>query len=157
MTERFKPYATVAVIIEQQHRFLMVEEVNEDQHDRPVFSMPAGHVEGRETILQAAVREASEECGTQVELESLIGVYEYVKNEETILRFCFSARLKEEPAVLQTQDPDQEITAVRWYSKEEIYARRQDWRTRLVGVCFDDYFKGIRYPLSLIHTINTVH
>ncbi|MCR5536722.1 MAG: NUDIX domain-containing protein [Succinivibrio sp.] len=156
MSQRFKPYATVAIIIEHDHKFLIVEEVNDDQNNRPVFGMPAGHVEAKETILEAALREAREECGCEVSLEHLIGVYEYVKDQETIYRFCFSAKLQQIPSHLQSQDPDAEITAVKWYSKEEIYARREDWRTRLVGVCFDDYFKGIRFPLNVFKTINTV-
>ncbi len=156
MTARFMPHATVALIIEYKDRYLMVEEVNDDQNDRPVFGMPSGHIEAKESVIEAALREGREETGAEVVLDSLIGVYDYVKDYETIERFCFKAHLKEPREELRAADPDHEINAVRWYSKDEIYARKEDWRTRLVGVCMDDYLAGKSYPLDLIRVISTV-
>ncbi|MDY6322199.1 MAG: NUDIX domain-containing protein [Succinivibrio sp.] len=153
MAARFKPNSTVALIIEHQGKFLMVEELNEDQGNRRVFGMPSGHIEAKESILDAAVREGREETGCEVELLSLTGIYDYVKDYETIERFCFEARLKEIPERLLAADPDHEILSVAWYTREEIYAKKDLWRTRLVGLCMDDYFKGARYPLSIIHTV----
>lgn len=34
---------------------------------------------------------------------------------------------------MSPDDPDQEILAVKWYTKEEIYNGKDKWRTRLVG------------------------
>lgn len=156
MSERFKPLSTVALIIEHNGKYLIVEENNEDQNDRPVFSMPAGHVEAKESIIEAALREGREETGCEVKLLSLIGIYEYVKDYETIYRFCFEAKIDNVPENMRSADPDLEIKAVKWYSKEEIYERKADWRTRLVGTNFDDYFAGRKLPLDVISTINTV-
>lgn len=153
MSNRFKPNSTVALIIEHEGKFLMVEELNEDQDNRRVFGMPAGHIEAKESILEAALREGREETGCEVELLSLTGIYDYVKDYETIERFCFAARLKEIPERLLAQDPDHEILNVRWYTRDEIYAKKDLWRTRLVGSCMDDYFGGQRYPLELIHVV----
>ena len=149
MSERFKPFATVALIIEHQERFLMVEEL--DEYGKKVFGMPSGHIDAKEGIITAALREGFEESGCKVELTALTGIYDYVKDYETIYRFCFAAKLSEIPEVLHTADPDGEILNVAWYTKEEIYAHKDKWRTRLVGRCMDDYLKGERYPLSLIH------
>ena len=153
MSNRFKPNATVAVIIEHEDKFLMVEELNEDQDNKPVFGMPAGHIEAKESIIEAASREAFEECGCEIELTALVGIYDYVKNDETIERFCFAAKIKEIPSHLEAQDPDHEIMNVRWYSQQEIYEKRNSWRTRLVGLCMDDYLAGKRYPLDLIKVV----
>ena len=57
MSNRFKPFATVALIIEHQGKYLIVEEYNEDQDNRLVFGNPCGHIDARETILEAAIRE----------------------------------------------------------------------------------------------------
>ena len=54
---------------------------------------------------------------------------------------------------LEAQDPDHEIMNVRWYSQQEIYEKRNSWRTRLVGLCMDDYLAGKRYPLDLIKVV----
>lgn len=156
MSHKFKPLSTVALIIEHHGKYLIVEENNEDQDNKPVFSMPAGHVEAKESILEAALREGSEETGCEVKLLSLIGIYEYVKDYETIYRFCFEAKIDNVPENMQADDPDHEVKAVKWYSKDEIYKRKDEWRTRLVGINFDDYFAGKRLPLDVISTINTV-
>ncbi|MCR5085080.1 MAG: NUDIX domain-containing protein [Succinivibrionaceae bacterium] len=150
MGERFRPHLTVAIIIEREGRYLMVEELNEDQDNRHVFGMPAGHVEAREGIVEAARREAREETGCEVELTAITGIYDYVKESETIIRICFAAALVDPTACPIPDDPDHEILGARWMGREEIYARRGEWRTRLVGMCMDDYLKGSRHPLSLI-------
>ena len=133
MSERFKPYATVALIIEHNGKYLIVEEYNEDQNNRLVFGNPCGHIDGKETILEAAKREGYEETGAEVEILNLISINDYVKDNETIYRFCFEAK---------------------WYTKEQIYAGKDCWRTRLVGQNFDDYFAGRRYPVDLIRSIH---
>ena len=55
----WEPHVTVAVVVEREGRFLMVEE--EAELGRVVYNQPAGHVEKGETLEQAAVREALEE------------------------------------------------------------------------------------------------
>jgi phosphatase NudJ len=154
MSVRFKPYATVALIIEHNGKYLIVEEYNEDQDNRLVFGHPCGHIDGKETIEQAAIREGHEETGCDIELLSLVSINDYVKENETIYRFCFEAKLKTIPASLQADDPDNEILAVKWYTKEQIMSGKDCWRTRLVGQNFEDYFNGNRYPLSLIRSIH---
>ena len=57
---RFTPHVTVATIIEDNGRFLMVEELAEG---RAVFNQPAGHLEADESLIQAALRETLEETG----------------------------------------------------------------------------------------------
>lgn len=149
MSERFKPYLTVALIIEHEGRFLMVEEHQET--GELCFGTIAGHVEKQESILDAARREGLEECGCPIELDHLIGVYDYVKDYETIIRFTFSAHLKDaDPSQIKVCDPDGDITAVKWMTREEIYSQKKMWRTRLIGYNFDDYFAGKRFPLDLV-------
>ncbi|MEX2367769.1 MAG: NUDIX domain-containing protein, partial [Pseudohongiellaceae bacterium] len=54
----FQPHLTVAAVIEQNGRFLMVEESVEG---RIVLNQPAGHVESGESFIEAAIRETLEE------------------------------------------------------------------------------------------------
>lgn len=156
MAARFKPSVTVAVIVEQDGRYLMVEEFNEEQGHRRVFGMPAGHVEARETVTAAACREVREETGLDVTLTGVSGVYVYVKDAETILRFCFTAVPCRPGSALRPHDPDHEIAAARWYDRETVYRRRDEWRTRLVGRCMDDYLAGRRWPVSMLDEFSTV-
>ena len=117
MSQRFKPFATVALIVEHNGKYLIVEEYNEDQDNRLVFGNPCGHIDARETILEAAIREGHEETGCDVELLSLVSIDDYVKDNETIYRFCFEAKLKDYQEKMSPDDPDQEILAVKWYTK----------------------------------------
>lgn len=151
MSERFKPFATVALIIEHKGRFLMVEEKNE--YGATVFGMPSGHIDAKEGIIEAALREGYEETGCEIELKALTGIYDYVKDYETIFRFCFAAELKNVPDTFKPRDPDGEILAIRFYTKEEIFNQKEAWRTRLVGLCMNDYLNNQRFPLSIIEKV----
>ena len=58
--QRWKPSVTVAAIIEQEGRFLLVEE---ETPEGLKLNNPAGHLEAGESLLQGVVREALEETG----------------------------------------------------------------------------------------------
>ena len=45
------------------------------RRDFPVWCTPGGHLAPKESVLDAAVREAKEETGLDVEVTSLVGVY----------------------------------------------------------------------------------
>ncbi len=61
------PHVTVATIVEDQGRFLLVEE---QADGREVLNQPAGHLEPAESLLEAALRETLEETGWEVELSA---------------------------------------------------------------------------------------
>lgn len=140
------PHATVAVVVEnEQGQFLLVEERS---NGRVVYNQPAGHVEEDEAITDAALREALEETGWQVELQHFLGLYTYKApaNNVTYYRFCFSARAVEKI----TQQLDTDIIAAHWLSLDDIHARRDQLRSPLVLQCIEDYRNGRRFPLDII-------
>ena len=67
--EIWKPNATVAAIVERNGQFLLVEETT-SRGNR--FNQPAGHLEDRETITQAVIRETREETAYDFVPESLL-------------------------------------------------------------------------------------
>ena len=67
-----RPELTVAAVVEDRGRFLMVEEM---VHGRPVFNQPAGHVEPGESLRQAVVRETLEEAAWHFIPEFITGIY----------------------------------------------------------------------------------
>jgi 8-oxo-dGTP pyrophosphatase MutT (NUDIX family) len=143
---RFIPHVTVATIIEDQGRFLLVEEMADG---RAVFNQPAGHLEADESLMQAAVRETLEETGWDVELTAVTGIYLYTapSNGVTYQRVCFAAKaLQQRP-----QHPlDEGIIGPRWLSRDELATQPQRWRSELVLRCIDDYLKGPHFGLELI-------
>jgi 8-oxo-dGTP pyrophosphatase MutT (NUDIX family) len=140
------PRATVATIVEQDGRFLFVDEVADG---RRVLNQPAGHVDEREPILQAALRETIEETGWEVEITHLVGIYTYTNPDLiTYYRFCYAARpLRQIPDAKL----DHDIIGPVWLSLEELNARREQWRSPLVIKCVEDYIAGRRFPLDLVY------
>ncbi|PSS51623.1 NUDIX hydrolase [Pseudomonas sp. BBP2017] len=142
----WQPHITVATIVEDQGRFLMVEEFKAGKH---VFNQPAGHLEANESLLDAARRETLEETAWEVELTGMVGIYLYTapSNGVTYQRVCFAAHtLKHHPE--RTLDSD--IVRAVWLTREELLADPARWRSELVPRCIDDYLSGPLHSLALI-------
>ena len=92
----WKPNATVAAVVEQDGRFLMVEETTREGLR---LNQPSGHLDPGETLAQAVVREALEETAHHVEPIACVGVYmsryryEPTDTDVTYLRFAFACRV----------------------------------------------------------------
>src|SRR5574337_1821594 len=97
MDRIWKPNVTVAAVIEQAGRFLLVEE---ETVAGLRFHQPAGHLEAGESLVQAAAREALEETAHRFRPESLVGVYQWPRPDGavTYLRFAFAGTLLGEEA-----------------------------------------------------------
>ena len=143
---RFTPHVTVATVVEDQGRFLLVEELADN---RAVFNQPAGHLEADESLTQAALRETFEETGWEIELTGVIGIYLYTSpaNGITYQRVCFAGKPLRHIA---ESELDQGIIGPRWMSREEIAGCSERLRSHLVLRCVDDCIKGPLFPLELI-------
>lgn len=144
----WEPHVTVAVVIERDGRFLVVEETAEQ--GLPVYNQPAGHVEKGETLAEAAVREALEETGWDVALTAFLGLYVYTppfNPDLTYYRACFLAE-----AMLHHPERalDDGILQAVWLSRDEL-ATCGRLRSPLVLQCVDDARAGRRFPLDLVH------
>lgn len=144
----FSPHVTVAALIKQNDRYLMVEEGNPEDS---VFNQPAGHIEAGESPYSACVREVLEETGWQAEPKHLIGVYilNLPEQDKTYYRFGFKA----DPVKHVTATLDQDIIASHWLTLNEIKALDQQGRLRsdLVLKLIEDDLDGKAFPLSMIH------
>ena len=142
----WKPHITVATIVEDSGRFLMVEETRQG---RTVLNQPAGHLDPDETLIDAAIRETLEETGWDVEPSGVVGIYLYTapSNGVTYQRVCFSAKpLKHHP----DYPLDDGIVGAKWLTRDELLAQRANWRSELIIRCIDDYLDGKHFGLELI-------
>lgn len=141
--ETWVPHLTVATIVEDQGKFLMVEEVSKG---RQVLNQPAGHVEARESLIEAAMRETLEETAWQVEIINLVGLYQWhlSATNETFFRYTFAAR----PLTSVNQPLDTGIIAAHWLTTDEINQHHSICRSPLVMRCINDYLQGQQYPLA---------
>lgn len=142
----WKPRTTVAAVIEQNNRFLLVEE---DINGKMTLNQPAGHLEPNESLVEAVIRETQEETAWQFQPDALVGIYRWVHptKGDTYIRYCFCGNVTQHNP---EQELDSDIHQAVWLSLDEIRARQDAHRSPLVMECFDDYLAGHRYSLDLL-------
>jgi 8-oxo-dGTP pyrophosphatase MutT (NUDIX family) len=143
------PHVTVAAIVQQDGRFLMVQEAVENGI---VLNQPAGHLEEDDTLLQAVVRETLEESAWHFRPEALLGIYRWLspRNQVTYLRFAFTGSLlQHEPE----RPLDHGILDTVWMTPDAIRQSTGSHRSPQVLQCVDDYLSGVRYPLTSLHDL----
>ena len=121
---------TVAAVIEQDGKYLLVEE---HAMGRRVFTQPGGHIEADESPEQAVVREVLEETGCTVECQEMIGVYLWIhpQTRQQFLRIVYAAKFISCDESLPLDDG---ILGRRWMSLGDLRDRRSMLRTYLKKV-----------------------
>lgn len=143
----FEPHITVATLVEDSGRFLLVRE---QKNGKLVLNQPAGHVEANESLVQAAFRETLEESAWQVDITDYLGLYIYQPRlgRGVFYRHCFVAKpLKHDPGLKL----DTGIVEALWLTADEIAARSDEHRSPLLQQCLNDYLSGRRLPLDTIY------
>jgi phosphatase NudJ len=152
LPERFKPSVTVAAIIEREGRFLLVQEHTPEGLK---LNNPAGHLDPRESLVQACVREVLEETAHPFTPTALLGMYmsrfqrPATGEDITYLRFAFCGTVGE-PIVGRALDTG--IVRTLWLNADEIRASTAQHRSPMVLQCIEDYLRGQRLPLQAIYT-----
>ncbi|SPJ34533.1 NUDIX domain-containing protein [Kushneria phyllosphaerae] len=152
---RFLPHVTVAAVVVDRDRFLLVEE-----RDRlaigaapTVFNQPAGHLEANESLIDAVHRETLEESGWKITLEGYLGLYiNTAPNGVVYHSHTFVAR----PGQRISQSLDEGIIQADWYGLTQIEALERDGRLRspLVARRIHDALTARPYPLTLIRDLD---
>lgn len=154
MHYRWKPNVTVAAVIEQGGKFLLVEEHTPDGLR---LNNPAGHLDPGESLVDACVRETLEETAYVFRPTALVGVYlsraqprsggQARPNPITYLRFAFCGEL----GGLQPRHClDHGIVRTLWMTAQEIRTSAALHRSPLLLRCVEDYLVGARFPLDLL-------
>ncbi|HEB58666.1 MAG TPA: NUDIX hydrolase [Gammaproteobacteria bacterium] len=141
---RWTPHTTVAAIIEQDGRFLLVEERDAGKQ---VFNQPAGHLEAGESLIAAVHREVWEETGLKFTPQFLIGIYRWQRDTVSpcYLRFLFGGMVETDP---DARPHDDAIIASHWLRRDDLLSL--PLRSPLVLRGIDDYLVGRRYDLALL-------
>ena len=170
MIKRWKPSVTVAAVIERDfdgvRKFLLVEE---ETRDGLKLNNPAGHLDPGESPLQGCVRETLEETAFHFKPTAIVGIYmsrfERAGTDKpgqtgeepqdiTYLRLAFCGDLGDHVA---GQALDEGIVRTVWLTADEIRASAGSHRSPLLLTCLEDYLAGLRYPLSLVTTDDSVY
>jgi len=141
-----RPHITVATMVENQGRLLMVKE---QADGLLVYNQPAGHLEVGETLVNAAMRETLEETAWLVEVVALLGIYSHKSslNGITYVRHCFIAKPIQH---FPDRELDPAIAAAVWLSPREIEQRQGELRSPMVLAAVRDFQAGRSHPLSLL-------
>lgn len=143
------PHITVASIIEQDNKFLFVEEYVDDTK---VINQPAGHLEEHETLEEGCIRETLEETLYEVKVDYLVGIYQE-RNKNSLdmwLRFCFKCSIIQEIA---NGELDKNIIRKIWLPRDAILNPNINLRSNMVIKCIDDYNAGKKFPKEIISSL----
>ena len=113
--ERFRIIPAVYLVLARGNQVLLSRRLNTGYHDGD-YSLPSGHLNGNETLAQAAVREAKEEVGIDVNQEDLrlIHVVSRKADDGERVSFFFAAgKWKGEPKIMEHHKCDDLIWAER--------------------------------------------
>lgn len=137
---------TVAAVVEQDGKYLIVEERSSGTL---VVTQPGGHIETGESPEEACTREVMEETGCEIAINSLLGVYLWIhpQSRQQFLRIVYVADLLQEDVKKKLDDC---IHAVHWYHRADIEHHVRKLRTPIVMRCIDDYIAGKRQPESIL-------
>ena len=146
---RWRPRVTVAAVIEQDGRYLLVEE---NTADGLRLNTPAGHLEPGESPQDGAVREALEETARAFTPSALLGVYlaasPDAEGEPTTwlrITYCGTAGEPQPGRAL-----DAGIVRTLWLTPEELRASAVRHRSPLVLRCVEDHLRGQRFGLDAV-------
>jgi 8-oxo-dGTP diphosphatase len=112
-----------SVVIQQDNKYLMIQE--KTPKILGLWNLPGGKVDQGETIEQAAVREAREETGYEVELVNKIGIFQRNSNEPP--KHVFEAKI----IGGKLSFPEDEILSAEWFTATEIRGKRGSIRENL--------------------------
>ena len=110
--ETIKVEVVAGVVIKQDGKYLLVQEKQPKAYG--LWNFPAGKVDLGESLEEAAIREAKEESGYNVELIKEIDIFQAKSTD--VVKHNFEAKIIGGELVF----PKDEILDARWFTFEEI-------------------------------------
>jgi 8-oxo-dGTP pyrophosphatase MutT (NUDIX family) len=132
---------TVHLLFLRENQILMLRRFNTGYRDGE-YSVPAGHLDGNETVIAAAAREAEEETGVQIDTGDILfsSVMHRNENDERVDFFVRIAKWNGEPV---NAEPDK-CDELRWMDVNDLPLNtipyvRQAIQNHLNRVKFDEF------------------
>ncbi len=120
MSELLQIYVVAGCVVKKDGKFLLVQEGEEEVRGK--WNLPAGRVEIGETIKNAAIREAREETGYDVEI--IRELTNFHEEGEKAVKHIFEVRI----IGGELKFPPKEILDARWFTIEEVENMKSELR-----------------------------
>lgn len=138
---RAKFPATIHLFFFREDQILLLRRLNTGYRDGE-YSVPAGHLDGDETVMAAAMREASEEVGLQLDMEDIVfsSVMHRKEDEERVDFFVRVQAWKDNPFNNEPDKCDELVWAdFNSLPEKTIPYVRRAIENHLNGVVFDEF------------------
>lgn len=140
--KRFKIIPTVYLLLRQRGDILLARRCNTGFHDGE-YSLPAGHLDGMESLVRAVIREAKEEIGIRLNGNRLrLGhvMHRKQSNEERVNFFFVATEWRGHPRIMEPLKCDD----LRWFPVHRLPRNlipyvRQAIRCLRRGVVYSEY------------------
>ena len=131
---------TVLCLIYNEEAYLLQDRVKEDWKG---YTLPGGHMERGESVVDAVIREMKEETGLTILNPRLCGVKQFPIEDGRYLVFLFCTD-KFEGELVSSEEGD-----MRWVKKEELSSvNLVDDFNELVQVMLDDKLNEFQYIIE---------
>jgi len=136
-------------LVAHKNKILVVQEQKE--YVRGKWSIPAGHLEVNESIVEGAIREVKEETGIDIKITGVLGIYEsrgFTGNN--VIRIIFVA----EPIDVILDKSIIDVENVEWMKVDGfLNLPLEKIRNEVVVQIVKDYKSGQMYNLSILKNI----
>jgi 8-oxo-dGTP pyrophosphatase MutT (NUDIX family) len=114
---KFSLHAAVYLLLEKDNKVLMLRRFNTGWEDGK-YTLPAGHLDGGETVKTAAIREAREEIGVDISVDDLelVHVLHALTNFEYVTFFLKANKWNGTPTNIETEKSDD----LQWSSLDDL-------------------------------------
>ncbi len=137
--ERFKIVPAVYLVLIKENRILLSRRYNTGYFDNH-YSFPAGHLDGKETLKQAMVREAKEETGVTLNVSDLKLIHTMnrkMENNERIDFFFTAEKWQGEPKIMESDKCDD----LGWFELNDL----PDKTIPYIRQAIDSFLSNVNY------------
>ena len=129
---------TVHLLFFRENQVLMLRRFNTGYADG-LYSVPAGHLDGGETVRAAAAREAEEEVGVRIEADDITfsTVMHRIEDDERVDFFVHVHKWEGEPFNAEPEKCDD----LRWVEIDQLPKNTVEYVKR----CIANHLNGVRF------------
>lgn len=137
--ERFMFRSAVYLMLLRNNEILLARRFNASWENGK-YSLPAGHLDGRETATEAMIREAKEEIDLDLDpkdLKVIHTMHRIAPDHEYIEFFFVTENWRDEPKIME---PDK-CNDLSWFSLDKLPENLSDYLKNMI----ENYKKGITF------------